>query len=109
MKAGIYTDIPNNVYHNEIEALSRGGVMDILRSPAHYQEAKKTHKSSKALEFGSAFHEHILEPDKLMMSLQFPRHATGVQKKGRKFMLNFAKHHQVKQLLRQMISQRLKQ
>ncbi|ENP8454887.1 PD-(D/E)XK nuclease-like domain-containing protein [Photobacterium damselae] len=66
---GIYTDIPNDVYHS-LPAISSSMIKKFLISPAHYYRAYvdpvNRHRTSKALErtfdAGTYAHELILEP-----------------------------------------------
>ncbi len=67
MKVGIYPDCTNEDYHAN-PAISRSGIMMFNKSPykfwAHYLNPNRPHKeSTKVMEFGSAFHTFVLEPD----------------------------------------------
>ncbi len=58
--------IMTNVEYHDHPAISKSGLDQIAKSPAHYQlylasEQKKT----AALEFGSAFHTWLLEPERI--------------------------------------------
>lgn len=67
--AGIYTDIPNEVYHS-LAAFSSSMIKKFLTSPAHYYRhyidpvnRKRTSKATEyTLDAGSYSHELILEP-----------------------------------------------
>jgi hypothetical protein len=55
-------------YHNDTTHFSKSTLDLINRSPWHYYQAKlsgkkQQQKSTKALEFGSAYHDYILSPD----------------------------------------------
>lgn len=60
-------DVPNEVYHHpECPGISKSGLDLVHRSYNHYLEGKKKKKGeekSKALIFGSAVHDAVLEPD----------------------------------------------
>lgn len=63
---GIY-DMPNELYHSGA-GISRSAIMEFKRSPMHYwfkyinpDRVKK--EASDAMEFGSAFHMYVLEPE----------------------------------------------
>lgn len=61
---GIFYDMPASTYH-AIEAMSNGGAEKILRSPAHYRLTRATQNApTEAMEFGTAVHTGVLEPDK---------------------------------------------
>jgi hypothetical protein len=67
MKSGIYKDLTNETYHTD-SAVSRSGIMTYIDSPykywAHYINPNRPLKSStKAMDFGSAFHTFILQPE----------------------------------------------
>lgn len=60
---GIY-DIPDRLYH-AAEGLSSHGMMDLIRSPAHYKVARETpdeQKPNGPLPVGSLLHRLVLEP-----------------------------------------------
>ena len=60
---GVFDDMPAAVYH-AIEAMSSGGVKKMLRSPAHYRLMRDTpNEPTAAMQFGTAVHEGVLEPD----------------------------------------------
>ncbi len=66
IKPGIY-DISNEDYHNnpEYQSLSKGGLSDLLKSPAHFRVNMTAENApTPAMIFGSAFHSLILEPEK---------------------------------------------
>ena len=73
INAGVYPDLSNEEYHAD-SAISRSGIMNFLESPfkfyANYIEnihgAKQLKESTPAMEFGSVFHEKILEPAKFI-------------------------------------------
>lgn len=59
----IVKNLPNAEYHagNEI---SHSGIVQLLKSPEHYQNYKHgSHEPTTAMEFGTAFHAYILEPE----------------------------------------------
>ncbi|WP_256385039.1 PD-(D/E)XK nuclease-like domain-containing protein [Photobacterium toruni] len=68
--AGIYTDIPNEVYHS-LPAFSSSMIKKFLTSPAHYYrhyiDPVNRKRTSKAMEYtldaGTYAHELILEPN----------------------------------------------
>ncbi len=64
---GHYEDLADSSYHND-PAISRSGIMLFMESPykywAHYLNPHRPPKeSTKAMDFGSAFHKFILEPE----------------------------------------------
>lgn len=66
MEPGIYSDLSNDIYHND-PAISRSGLMMFYDSPYKYwanylNPLRPAKKSTPAMEFGSAFHTAILEP-----------------------------------------------
>jgi len=67
IKPGIYPHLSNDHYHTDT-AISRSGIMMFLDSPykywAHYiNPDRPSKKQTDAMEFGSAFHMLVLEPD----------------------------------------------
>ena len=68
MKPGIYYNISNEYYHYnpKYRALSKGGIVQLLKSPAHFKAWEKRDKEdpTPAMNFGSAAHSLILEPNK---------------------------------------------
>lgn len=66
-KPGIYQGITNQMYHNwpEFDALSAGGLKTLIKnSPLHFVTAQgKKGTTSTAMNFGSAAHSFILEPE----------------------------------------------
>lgn len=60
---GVFDDMPAEVYH-ATEALSQSGATKLLRSPAHYILERSTPKEpTAAMQFGSAVHCGVLEPN----------------------------------------------
>ena len=59
----IVRDLPIQVYHAS-EAISHSGIVQLLKSPEHYLQYKTgSAEPTPAMEFGSAFHGFILEPE----------------------------------------------
>jgi hypothetical protein len=59
----IVRNLPNATYHSGSE-ISHSGIVQLLRSPEHYLQYKNgTVEPTPAMEFGSAFHNFILEPE----------------------------------------------
>jgi hypothetical protein len=59
----IVRHLPIQAYHS-YEAISHSGIVQLLKSPQHYQHYKEgTVEPTPAMEFGSAFHGFVLEPD----------------------------------------------
>ncbi|MFZ1546005.1 MAG: PD-(D/E)XK nuclease-like domain-containing protein, partial [Candidatus Nitrotoga sp.] len=59
----IVRDLPIQVYHAS-EAISHSGIVQLLKSPEHYLQYKTgSVEPTAAMEFGSAFHGFILEPE----------------------------------------------
>jgi PDDEXK-like domain of unknown function (DUF3799) len=64
---GMNRNVPNAIYHQRIRGLVSKGAIDILegRSPAHYVAwLEGVSETTPALEFGSAFHCALLEPER---------------------------------------------
>lgn len=64
----IFTDMTNEDYHAH-PAISRSGVLELLKSPYHYymrylSPDKEKKEPTKAMDMGNAFHTMILEPEK---------------------------------------------
>lgn len=51
----------NEVYHSQKEYISASGLKMIKKSPLHFKEEER--KQSDAMDFGSAYHTYILEPE----------------------------------------------
>lgn len=65
---GIYKDLNIEDYHGDVDSISRSSVMELKKSPWHYWNAylnpnKPKKEPSDAMNFGSAFHTLVLEPD----------------------------------------------
>ena len=59
----IVRHLPIQVYHSG-EAISHSGIVQLLKSPEHYLQYKTgSVEPTPAMEFGSAFHSFILEPE----------------------------------------------
>lgn len=59
----IYTELPAADYH-ATQAISKSGLDRVNQSPAHFKAWKQEpQKSTPAMEFGTAVHTAILEPD----------------------------------------------
>lgn len=57
-------DLSPELYHNRLcPGISKSHLQEILKSPEHYQEWLKNPKTSPAMEFGSACHTAVLEPE----------------------------------------------
>lgn len=63
MKDGFYKALPMPDYLNE-DALSKSGLVELSRSPAHFKAAKEFPKESAAFDLGTAVHALVLEPDR---------------------------------------------
>lgn len=59
---GLISGMPNDVYHNVPDSISKSGLDLINRSPAHYFYAQKK-DPTRAMQLGTALHTAILEPD----------------------------------------------
>ena len=65
----IVRHLPIQVYHSG-EAISHSGIVQLLKSPEHYLQYKTgSVEPTPAMEFGSAFHSFILEPEALFKRL----------------------------------------
>lgn len=59
---GIYSGIPNSVYHSH-KAIGRSDLEKIAMSPLHWKHYKENPKEpSEAMKLGSAVHEYFLDP-----------------------------------------------
>ena len=54
-------NLPIDKYHAG-EEISHSGIVKLLKSPEHYMQYKDEGKSTPAMEFGSALHSFIFEP-----------------------------------------------
>jgi exodeoxyribonuclease VIII len=66
----IMHDMPAADYH-EAKALSKSGLDQFRKSPAHFrswQDGKTRNESSPALEFGTAAHCAVLEPERFILT-----------------------------------------
>lgn len=66
----IMHDMPASDYH-EAKALSKSGLDQFRKSPAHFrswQDGKTRNESSPALEFGTAAHCAVLEPERFILT-----------------------------------------
>jgi len=67
IEPGIYSHITNNEYHSS-PGISKSGVCELLKSPAHYYSRyldpeRVRSQETEAMKIGSAAHKIILEPD----------------------------------------------
>ncbi len=66
----IMYDMPAADYHAE-KALSKSGLDQFRKSPAHFrawQDGRTKNETSPALEFGSAAHCAVLEPERFILT-----------------------------------------
>src|ERR1700739_7402 len=68
VEPGIYPDMTNEHYHRSL-AISRSGIMKFLESPYKYwadyiNPNRPPKRTTAAMQFGSAFHTLLLEPQK---------------------------------------------
>ncbi|MCK5439688.1 MAG: PD-(D/E)XK nuclease-like domain-containing protein, partial [Gemmatimonadetes bacterium] len=71
----IYDPSMSMADYHDCKALSRSGIVDLLRSPAHYYarhraEGRKEMKSTPAMQFGIRVHMAVLEPVKFATTYQ---------------------------------------
>lgn len=64
---GIYKDLSIEEYHGDASSISRSSIMELKKSPWHYWNAylnpnRPKKEPSDAMNFGSAFHTLVLEP-----------------------------------------------
>jgi hypothetical protein len=60
---GLHENIPNEEYHRH-RSMNSGSLKNLLRSPAHFvADRKSPPKSTPALNFGSATHSFLLQPE----------------------------------------------
>lgn len=59
-RLGVWDDLDEDAYHSDPTSISASGMKDILRSPAHFQHARKHPKSSAAMDTGSIAHKLVL-------------------------------------------------
>lgn len=65
---GIFKDLSNDDYHANKNAVSRSGLWDFKKTPSKYwnnylNPDRKPKKQTPDMEFGSAFHTYVLEPE----------------------------------------------
>lgn len=64
MKTGL-VDIPASEYHSDKEVVGHSALVEMLRSPAHFwHRLNETIEPTPAMEFGTAVHMAVLEPDR---------------------------------------------
>lgn len=87
-------DISNEVYHGS-EGISRSGIMLFRKTPKHFwniylNPLASPKRSTPAMEFGSALHMYILEPEKFHEEyyLMEPNSHHGSSKLGKEFKAN---------------------
>lgn len=51
-------------YHADKKYVSASGLKKLKESPAHFKEAETEKEETEAMQFGSAYHSFVLEPDK---------------------------------------------
>ena len=74
MSGEIICNMPAAIYHGT-KALSKSGLDQFRKSPAHFrawQDGTTKNESSPALEFGTAVHMAILEPELFAKSYACP-------------------------------------
>ena len=64
---GIFKNLSNDEYHSDRSAVSRSGLWEFRKTPAHYYHAylnpeRPEKKTTPDMAFGSAFHTFVLEP-----------------------------------------------
>lgn len=63
---GVFDAMPAETYHR-IEAVGSGGLKKLLRSPMHFRaEREQASAPTAAMQFGTAVHAGVLEPDTFM-------------------------------------------
>jgi PDDEXK-like domain of unknown function (DUF3799) len=91
MQPGIYSDIPNNVYHSGA-GISKSGLDLIRKSPMHFRarmDSKNDNEPTAAQAIGTAFHSLLLEPEDFARSYvvkpdNAPKRPTSVQRSAKK-------------------------
>jgi len=75
IKPGIYPNLDNHDYHHnpDCKALSKGGIVKLMKSPAHFKVKVDHDYTTPALNFGSAFHACALDSDMVMIEPQVDR------------------------------------
>ena len=68
-------NMPDDVYHNWPDSISKSGLDLVNRSPAHYKY-KSDKAASRAMEFGRALHCAVLEPDVFASRYLLLRHVS---------------------------------
>lgn len=85
-------------YHNDHTRVSRSGVMQLLKSPAHYQAwLNKTHKDTDAMRFGRVYDALITE-GKQPAVCPFDSFRTNEAKEWRDTHQDYARKSEVEQL-----------
>lgn len=69
---GVYKDLSIEEYHADVSAISRTGIMEFRKSPAHYWNAylnpeRPAKETTEAMILGNALHTLVLEPKEFDM------------------------------------------
>jgi len=98
--SGLMLDLPASVYHAH-EALSASGAKKLLQSPQHYKLMRDTpNEPTEAMEFGTAVHTLVLEPDKAGSTIAVVGDINRRTKEGKAEWLAFQQEHHGKVILK---------
>ena len=76
IERGIYPNLSNEEYHGHKGSISRSAIMDYMESPylywaKHINPKRRPRESTKAMDFGNAFHTFVLESEKFLDQYAF--------------------------------------
>lgn len=101
MKPGIYHDLSNEEYHAS-NGISKSGISLMLKSPAHYAARYifgEQQEPTPAMEFGSAVHAFILEPELFAEEWVVPPKVDRRTKAGKQKWADFLAENEGRRLL----------
>lgn len=86
---GVFTDMPAETYF-AIEAMSQSGTKTMLRTPQHYRlERDQPSEPTAAMQFGTAVHTGVLQPDRFDATVARMRKVDGRTKAGKEYREGF--------------------
>ena len=61
----MFIDMPADEYHSDPAVVGHSALVSLLHSPKHYYaDLQRGRKVTPAMEFGTAFHTQVLEPER---------------------------------------------
>lgn len=105
IQPGIYSGISNDAYHGG-PGISNSGLSLVARSPAHYWQAylnpqRQQRVPTPAMEFGTAVHTAILEPERFRADYVIQPAVNARTKAGQEQLAAFARENPGKMMLSQ--------